>query len=325
MARDVDTDSPSDSIGRFAADLRALRLDAESPTLARLQNDAGISKSVLSEAFAGRQLPSARTVDRLVRALGADAPAWVRRRDELARAGAAAAGAEGAVGSGSAGSAGAGSGGAGTAGAGDGADAASLVLNGQDAVAASTPTFVAPVGTMRRRTAFLLIAAAFVVGILVAGGVSLGVSATAVSQARADGAAAARHELTDSPVNPRAQINVHNGVDPAMTPCVNDAEVATSASRAHNTLIEIIWSNKCYAGWARITRYDEKFSGNSMTVAIYPETAAQGPDRQSATEPNVESAYTTLVVRPTPQTRLCAVGVITLDGESIDLGEPLCT
>jgi hypothetical protein len=62
-----------------------------------------------------------------------------------------------------------------------------------------------------------------------------------------------------------------------------------------------------------------------MTVAIYPETAAQGPDRQSATEPNVQSAYTTLVVRPTPQTRLCAVGVITLQGKSIDLGEPLCT
>jgi len=323
MARDVDTDSPSDSIGRFAADLRALRLDAESPTLARLQNDAGISKSVLSEAFAGRQLPSARTVDRLVRALAGDAAAWVQRRDELARAGAASASA---AGSGSAGSAGAGSGGAGSAGgAGDGADAASLVLSGEDAVAASTPSFVAPVGTMRRRTAFLLVAAAFVAGILVAGGVSLGVSATAVSQARADGAAAARHELTDSPVSPRAQINVHNGVDPAMTPCVNDAEVATSASRAHNTLIEIIWSNKCYAGWARITRYDEKFSGNSMTVAIYPETAAQGPDRQSATEPNVESAYTTLVVRPTPQTRLCAVGVITLAGESIDLGDPLCT
>ena len=68
-----------------------------------------------------------------------------------------------------------------------------------------------------------------------------------------------------------------------------------------------------------------KFSGNSMTVSIYPETAAQGPDRQTATEPNVQSAYTTLVVRPTPQTRLCAVGAITLNGKSIDLGEPLCT
>jgi len=177
---------------------------------------------------------------------------------------------------------------------------------------------------MRRRTAGLLMAAAFAIGILVASGVSWFVSTAAVSQARADGAAAARHELTDSSVTPRAQINVHNGVDPAMTPCVNDAEVATSSSRAHNTLIEIIWSNKCYAGWARITRYDEKFSGNSMTVAIYPETSAQGPDRQTATEPNVQSAYTTLVVRPTPQTRLCAVGVITLDGESIDLGAPLC-
>jgi len=274
------------SIAEFAAGLRALRLEAESPTLARLQHDAGISRTVLSDAFAGKNLPSARTVDRIVRALGGDGAEWVRRRDALAAS-----------------------------------------LEGETASEAPDAAEAAssPAPTMRRRTAALTAIGAFVVGVLVAGGVSWFLSSAAVTQARADAADQARHELTESPVNPRAQINVHNGVDPAMTPCVNDAEVATSSTRSNNTLIEIIWSNKCYAGWARITRYDEKFSGNSMTVAIYPETAAQGPDRQTATEPNVQSAYTTLLVRPTPQTRLCAVGVVTVDGESIDLGEPLCT
>jgi hypothetical protein len=270
----------TDSTAEFAADLRALRLDAGSPTLARLQHEAGISTTVLSDAFAGRTLPSARTVDRIVRALGGDSVEWVRRRDALG---------------------------------------STIAETGSVASRDPRPR------TVRRRTAALMMAGTFLVGALVAGLVSWGVSTTAVAQAATAASAAARHQILDAPLSPHAQINVRNGVDPAMTPCVNDAKVATSSSRADNTLLEIIWSNKCYAGWARITRYDEKFSGNSMTVAIYPETAPQGPDRQTATEPNVQSAYTTLVVRPSPRTRLCAVGTITIDGESIDLGEPLCT
>jgi hypothetical protein len=276
--------SSTDSIAEFAAALRALRLDAESPTLTKLQHDTGISRSVLSEAFAGKRLPSARTVDRIVRALDGDSAEWVRRRDGLA----------------------------------------ATLTEPESTVNDSAPARTAP-SAWPRRTALLGTAGAFGVGILLAGGVSWAVASTVVEQAKTSAAQTVRDELANASVNPRAQINVHNGVDPALTECVNDAEVATSSPRTNDTLLEIIWSNKCYAGWARITRYDEKFSGNSMTVAIYPETAAQGPDRQSATEPNVQSAYTTLVVRPTPQTRLCAVGVITLQGKSIDLGEPLCT
>ncbi|WP_395245232.1 helix-turn-helix domain-containing protein [Agromyces sp. MMS24-K17] len=310
-----------DSTTRFAADLRALRLAADSPTLARLQHDTGISKTVLSSAFNGRQLPSARTVDRIVRACGGDAALWIQRRDALAGLGAA--------GEASA-SAAAGSDGSATADASatpepaaGGADGPGTAV-GDDDAARPVASAVAPRKTLGRGTAALLMAAAFVLGVVAAGGVSYAVTTAALDDVRAEAAEQARKELTESPVNERAQINVHNGVDPAMSPCVNDAEVATSSPRTNNTKLEIIWSNKCYAGWGRVTRYDEQISGNSVMVAIYPETAAQGPDRQEAIEPNVQGAYTTLVVRPTPETRLCAVGAITLDGESIDLGEPLC-
>lgn len=294
----------ADSIAQFAADLRALRLQADSPTLARLQHDTGISKTVLSSAFGGKHLPSARTVDRTVRACGGDPAEWIRRRDAIAGHGDSASGPA-----------------ASPSRLPEDAPAVDLTASASEEPA---PATARPAGRTRAVTA-LLIAAAFLVGVLVSGGVSLVIGGTVVEQARAEAVAIAKKELTDSPVSPMAQINVHNGVDPALSPCVNDAEVATSSPRTNNTKLEIIWSNKCYAGWARITRYDEQVSGNSMTVAIYPETAPQGPDRQSAVEPNVQSAYTTLVVRPTPETRLCAVGVITLDGESIDLGEPLCT
>lgn len=286
-----------DRVAAFGADLRALRLEADSPTLVHLQSATGISRTALSDAFKGKKLPSARTVDRIVRICGGDPVEWVARRDALAA----------------------------SMNAPVGDDASSA----DDSLPTETEETAPARGFIAARTAWLLVAAAFVLGIALSIGASTFITAGMLQDARAealaDGAEQARKELTEAPINPRAQINVSNGVDPALSPCVNDAKVAASSPRDNHTLIEIIWSNKCYAGWARVTRYDENISGNSITVSIYPETAAQGPDRQTAVEPNVQGAYTTLVVRPTPQTRLCAVGSITIDGESIDLGEPLCT
>jgi hypothetical protein len=71
------------------------------------------------------------------------------------------------------------------------------------------------------------------------------------------------------PVNPHAQILVRTGVDPAMTPSANAAKVASSEDRTHNTRIQIVWSNKCYAGWARIARYDGLAEGNAVKISIY--------------------------------------------------------
>jgi hypothetical protein len=264
----VNTEAQADDISRFAADLRSLRLEASSPTLARLQAETGISRTVLSEAFAGRQLPSARTVDGIVRVCGGDTAVWIPRRDALAAA----------------------------------TTAAVLV--------AETGK---PRRTMGRRGAWLLAAGAFVVGCVVSGTVA----ALIVTQIFTD-------RMVEAGVNVAPQIAVTTGEDPALTPCVDDAEVATGDTRADNSLLEIVWSNKCYAGWGRLTRYDGLGEGNTVTIAIYPQTAPDGPDRQEATEHDVQGAYTTLVVRPTPDTLLCAEGSFTVDGERIDLGDPLC-
>lgn len=279
-----DRSLPDDSVSEFAAALRTLRLSASNPTLFRLQHATGISKTVLSDAFSGKRLPSARTVNGIVLACDGDPAEWIARRDRLART--------------------------------RGAEIA--------------PTEPLAIGTgqhnprrLRSRT-ILMMAAAFVIGLIASAAISALLATNAIAQARTEAIEQTRKEILAAPTSEHAQINVHNGVDPALSPCVNDAEVATSETRADHYLLEIIWSNKCYAGWARLTRYDEQVSGNSVTVSIYPETAANGADRQSATEPNVQGAYTTLLVRPTPKTRLCTVGVVTIDGASIDLGEPLC-
>lgn len=265
-----------DSIEKFAADLRILRASVDSPTLASLRHSTGLSRTVLSDAFNGKQLPSARTVDGIARACDADPVEWLRRRDRLAasRAG----------------------------------------------EAEETPE---PDGRPRRRrhhwlATVLIGLAAFALGAATGGAVTAGAEHGEVATLKKELAAA-------TPANPRAQIVVKSGIDPAMTPCVNDAKVSASEDRTHNTRIEIVWSNKCYAGWARIARYDGLERGNEVKISIYPETAPDGPDRQDATEPGVQGAYTTLLVRPSPQTRLCAVGSITVGSQTVSLGDPLCT
>lgn len=258
------TAAPVSTVADFAAYLRRLRLEAGSPTLANLQHRTKISRTVISEAFAGRALPSERTVDALVRALGGDADAALSRRGELARGG------------------------------------AQVVSPAPGRAEAARP------GGFSRRGAVLLSIATFVAGVLVTLG---GVAAVSAITAPRVG---------------EPQIAVANGIDPAETPCVDDAKVVTGDTRADNSLLEIVWSDKCQAGWGRITRYDAQALGNTVTIAIYPRTGPDGPLRQEATEHDVQSAYTTLVVRPTADTLLCAEGSFTVDGKRIDLGDPLC-
>lgn len=73
----------ADSVSAFAADLRSLRLRTGNPTLLALAGLTGISKSVLSDALAGRRLPTEKTTALLTEALGEDPAPWVGRRAHL--------------------------------------------------------------------------------------------------------------------------------------------------------------------------------------------------------------------------------------------------
>lgn len=284
----TDDDVAADDHLRFAADLRELRVAAGSPTLAALAGSTGVSKTVLSEALAGRRLPSARTVAAIVRAVGGDVGPWLRRRDAL-----------------------------------DGRTSVSDAADGSDVPAPpeSNEPGIRRVPVIRRGTALALAAAAFVVGGIVSGVVT-GLVASDGHAAVADGVGASTSASAATSAGPA--IVVADGTDPADTACVDDAEVAASETRAHDTQLQIVYSAACHAAWSRITRYDDRSDGNTVTTSIYRQIAPNASDRQSTTEPDAQSAYTTLLVRPTPATRLCAVGSITLDGTTIDLGDPLC-
>jgi len=82
-AREAASVSASDSLERFAGDLRELKLRAGDPTLHALSSRIHVSKGVLPEAFSGRRLPSERTTLKVVETLGADAKEWLERRSLL--------------------------------------------------------------------------------------------------------------------------------------------------------------------------------------------------------------------------------------------------
>jgi hypothetical protein len=285
-----------DTLATLSADLRALRLRAGNPTLSALAHQTGISKTVLSEAFAGRRLPSARTVDGIVDACGGEPAAWVARRDRLAAAQ-------------------------------SGRAAASPldVAPTTDAAASAADPTPAPGRREPRRVRLsVAIAAAFTCLTL---GVAGTVGTLELLQPRGQGASAAAPTDSATPGthgSSTPRIAVQTGSDPAFTECVDDAAVAAAETRAENTLLEIIWSDACQAGWARITRYDGLAAGNVVSASIYRQLAPGADDRQSTSEPEAQGAYTTLLVRPTPDTKICAVGAITIDGRTVDLGEPMC-
>ncbi len=286
-----ETPAPADSTTAFAADLRALRLRAESPTLEKLQRDSGISRSVLSSAFAGRHLPSARTVDRTVRALGEDASPWVARRDAIARS--------------------------------TGADATppeAPVAATSGAAIAAGPAAPGRSRTVSRRRAAALAAVAFVAGFAVAIGASWIAGRSIVQQVRAAAADAAQ-DAAASALGASSPAGAQDGDDPHGASCDEDARVLASEERAGDTTLEILWSDACGAGWARLTRAASGDEGDALTVEIRTENAAQ---HQAATVTDARSVSTPILVRPDAETLLCASGAVDSGGASTALGSPLC-
>ncbi|WP_410632169.1 helix-turn-helix domain-containing protein [Amycolatopsis sp. cmx-4-83] len=73
-----------DGLARFAAELRALRVQAGTPTYRELARRAHYSSTTLSDAAGGRRLPTLPVTVGYVRACGGDVEAWERRWHETA-------------------------------------------------------------------------------------------------------------------------------------------------------------------------------------------------------------------------------------------------
>lgn len=261
--------SAADSVERFAADLRELRLNAGDPTLAALSDRTGISKSVISEALSGRKLPTERTVAKLADALDGDRDIWIARRRSL---------------------------------------------DPRSVVPLATPEEPAP--SPRRFSLVQTVLVAALAAVLAIAGTSL-FWASRAPQAQAE---------AETPANAEGPyLAAANGVDPMRTACKDDAIVAADEPRLdHEVHVQLLYSNDCMAVWGRVTRYDGKSYGESLSMTVYPAGDPDSPRSQERSVADLQSMYTTMIVEPDVEARICGIATVTVDGELVELGPPLC-
>ncbi|MFK4790997.1 DUF2690 domain-containing protein [Microbacterium sp. ZW T5_56] len=116
-----------------------------------------------------------------------------------------------------------------------------------------------------------------------------------------------------------------DGVDPMQTVCREDAVIAASEERlGGDVLVQMMYSNQCMAVWGRVTRYDGEAAGNSLSMLIYPAIDLESERNQERSAFDVQSIYTTLMIEPDVEARVCGIAAVTRGEESIELGPPLC-
>lgn len=116
-----------------------------------------------------------------------------------------------------------------------------------------------------------------------------------------------------------------DGVDPMQTICREDAVIAASEVRLDgDAQVQMMYSKKCMAVWGRVTRYDDQAAGNTLAMTIYPATDQDSSRNQTREAFDVQSIYTTLMIEPEVEARVCGLATITQGDKTIDLGPPLC-
>ena len=116
-----------------------------------------------------------------------------------------------------------------------------------------------------------------------------------------------------------------NGIDPMLTNCRDDAVIAASEARLDNQVhVQLMYSNDCLAVWGRVTRYDNKTEGNTMSMRVWPLDEPDSDRAQSRTDIGLQSLYTPMIIEPDTAARICGQATITVDGKTEDLGPKLC-
>ncbi|MEO6087826.1 MAG: DUF2690 domain-containing protein [Umezawaea sp.] len=85
--------------------------------------------------------------------------------------------------------------------------------------------------------------------------------------------------------DPVGQARGATGDNPLMSQCLDDAEIAASSTKNPEFLLELVFSAKCQAGWARVTRRDDNAQANQIEVEIYRRSDPTGTSRQKPPRP----------------------------------------
>lgn len=116
-----------------------------------------------------------------------------------------------------------------------------------------------------------------------------------------------------------------DGVDPMRTRCREDSVIAASDPRLDGEVqVQLLYSNKCMAIWGRVTRYDGKSAGNSISMRVYPATDPESLRGQERSAIDTQSIYTPLILEPNVDARVCGIATVTIDGNAVELAPPIC-
>ncbi|WP_120006883.1 DUF2690 domain-containing protein, partial [Nesterenkonia muleiensis] len=278
-----------DSVQEFANDLIELRAKAGNPILAALSKKAGVSKSVLSDAFRGQRLPTENTTYKLITALGDDPSPWLERRRALDPR------AAGHVSS------------PGNSLTGETSQTTGTEEAAHDGLSApkEKSRFTAPVLVAAGVGLLAALAGNAVWDTFLRSSISptepvAGDSETSPSEEYDDLRSAVESVLEDlhAEAAEEGREDPASGVDPMNTVCHEDSVIAASEERLDGSVqVQILWSNECSAAWGRITRWDEQSMGNSVRFIIYPQT--EGPESENAQSRDafdVQSVYTPMLI-----------------------------
>lgn len=298
-----DSDFPAsaeDSVEQFAQDLRQLRHSHGFPKLTAMQLHTGISKSTISAALKGDRLPSEKTVRALAVFFEADPALWSRRRSALDRN-------------------------TPTPRTEFESDfnpqtgmlespaepEATAISSASDPACRETSkALTAPPSPIRRRALLLATVATAVI------------TALATSLAWYVFSPAAGSAQTSKTEH---YVDYSTGVDPLLTVCRTDADVATAADKLQGAVfIEIMHSPRCHAAWARATRYDSKTAENSIQLKLYRSEEPSGSLTQNVQSTNTQSVYTPMLVLGSDDSDLCASATLTQGEETLETTSPIC-
>ena len=97
-------------------------------------------------------------------------------------------------------------------------------------------------------------------------------------------------------------------------------DVAAQASHLVSTRPTLLVSRR-----VKIERDDTLGKGNTIRLTLYRRDDPTSPATQTADDPDVQSAYTPMIVRRDPTDRICVTGSITTTGtDTIEAQQPIC-
>lgn len=272
----IDDGASETPAARFAARLRALRTEAGNPSYRHLARVMNYSPSTIADATAGRRLPTEPVVRAFAAACKADPDQWA----ELLRA--AAVGVEAA-------------GDETLSAATPAAPPETAGANGEGDVGAVVHADGAAWWPARRARQSLTVAGAVV--LLLAGyGIGLvtrGSATTTLPQSSKTAAATP---------SPSYSYPAADGSDPVAAGCAGDARLLDKSPVMHNGVqvgaLELKYSPRCHAGWARVYLYPAAAPSLTGTLASVTVTAEDGTSTSIAARLHMDIPNYTNVVQP---------------------------